>query len=117
VLISTLSEPILTHVVSHETSRAVWLTLEKMFSSQSKAKIMQSRYQLATLKKNALSVSDYYQKAQNLAHTLAASNEALRETELVSYILAGLGTEYDPLVTSITTRVEPVSLTSYIVYF
>jgi hypothetical protein len=49
-------------------------------------------------------------KAQNLAHTLAASNEALRETELVSYILAELGTEYDPLVTSITTRVEPIFL-------
>jgi hypothetical protein len=49
-------------------------------------------------------------KAKNLAHTLAASNEALRETELVSYILAKLGTEYDPLVTSITTRVEPIFL-------
>lgn len=56
---------------------------------------MHSRYQLATLKKNALSVSNYYQKARNVSHTLAASNEPSRETELVSYILARLGTNYD----------------------
>jgi len=109
-LVSSLSEPILANVVNLTTSREVWLTLEKMFSSQSKSRVMQSRYQLATLKKGALSIADYFQKAQTLAHTLAASEEPLKSSEFISYLLAGLNSEYDPLVTSITTRVDPLSI-------
>jgi hypothetical protein len=36
-LISTLTEGILSHIVGLKTSRDVWVTLEKMFASQSKA--------------------------------------------------------------------------------
>jgi len=45
-----------------------------------------------------------------LAHTLAASDKPLKSSEFVSYLLAGLNSEYDPLVTSITTRVDPLSI-------
>jgi hypothetical protein len=110
VIISTISEDILVHIVGLHTSRDIWITLEKMFAAQSKARIMQIRYQLTTLKKGALSVADYFQKVQTLAHTLAAIDEPLKESETISYILAGLSTDYDPLVTSITTRVDPISM-------
>ena len=110
VVVSTLSEVVLAHVVGLKTSRDVWTMLEKMFASESKARIMQTRYQLATLKKGASSIVDYFQKAQTLAHTLAAIDEPLKESEVVSYILASLSIDYDPLVTSITTRIDPISL-------
>jgi hypothetical protein len=110
LLLSTLSESLLTHVVGLKTSREVWLTLERMFAAQSQARVMHSRYQLATLKKGASSISDFFQKAQSIAHTLAAIDEPLKASELISYILAGLGSNYDPLITSITTRIDPVSL-------
>jgi hypothetical protein len=45
-----------------------------------------------------------------LAHTLVASDEPLKSSEFVSYLLAGLNSEYDPLVTSITTRVDLLSI-------
>jgi hypothetical protein len=45
-----------------------------------------------------------------LAHTLVAIDEPLKEFETISYILAGLSMDYDPLVTSITTRVDPISM-------
>jgi hypothetical protein len=65
-LISSLSENILVHVYGLNTSRAVWLALKKIFASQSKARVMQSRFQLATLKKGSMSISEYFQKAQSL---------------------------------------------------
>jgi hypothetical protein len=110
LLLSTVSESLLTHVVGLKTSREVWLTLERMFAAQSQARVMHSRYQLATLKKGSSSISGFFQKAQSLAHTLAAIDEPLKDSELISYILAGLGSDYDPLITSITTRIDPVSL-------
>jgi hypothetical protein len=109
-IISSLSEDILVHVFGLHTSCDVWLALEKMFASQSKARIMQSRFQLATLKKGSLSISDYFQKAKELSQSLAVIDEPLKDLELISYILVGLGPEYDSLVTTVTTRIDPITI-------
>jgi len=62
------------------------------------------------LKKGAQSISAYFQKAQGFSHLLAAIGKPVDASELVSNILAGLGPDYDPLVTSVTTRQDSISL-------
>jgi len=94
-MLSTLSETILEHVVGLCTSCQVWMTFGKMFSAQSQARVMQFHYELATLK-----------KAQTLAHTIAAICEPLKDSDLILYLLVGLGSDYEPLITSITTRID-----------
>lgn len=109
-LLFTLIESLLIYVVGIKTRREVWLALERMFAAQSHAYVMQLRYQLAILTKGASSISDYFQKAQTIAHELEAIDEPIKDSELASYVLAGLGSNYDPLITSITTHLDPVSL-------
>uniref|UniRef100_A0A2N9IS14 Retrotransposon Copia-like N-terminal domain-containing protein n=1 Tax=Fagus sylvatica TaxID=28930 RepID=A0A2N9IS14_FAGSY len=109
-LISSLSETILAHVVKCSTSRDVWLALERMFTSHSRARIMQIHYQLATLRKGDSPIADYFHRFTNLADTLAAVDHPLNDIELISFLLAGLGSDYDSFVTSVNTRVEPLSL-------
>ena len=109
-LISSLSETILAHVVRCATARDVWQVLERMFTSQSRARTMQVHYQLATLQKGDSTVAEYYHRFTLLADTLAAVNHPLDSFELVSFFLAGLGSEYDSLVTSVQTRVDPLSI-------
>jgi hypothetical protein len=55
-------------------------------------------------------MAHYFQKAQHMSHILASAAEPLKDSELISYILVGLSAEYDSLVTSITTRMEPITL-------
>jgi hypothetical protein len=107
---SCLTDSILSHVVRCTTSRDVWLTLERLFTSHSRARTMQVHYQLATVKKGNSSIADYFKKFTGLMDTLAAVNQPLNEFEAVSFLLAGLGTDYDSFVTSGTTRVEPLLL-------
>uniref|UniRef100_A0A2N9F027 Reverse transcriptase Ty1/copia-type domain-containing protein n=1 Tax=Fagus sylvatica TaxID=28930 RepID=A0A2N9F027_FAGSY len=109
-LISSLSENILAHVVRCVTARDVWQVLERMFTSQSRARTMQVHYQLATLQKGDSTVAEYYHRFTILADTLAAVNHPLDSFELVSFFLAGLGSEYDSLVTSVQTRADPLSI-------
>uniref|UniRef100_A0A2N9F3N8 Retrotransposon gag domain-containing protein n=1 Tax=Fagus sylvatica TaxID=28930 RepID=A0A2N9F3N8_FAGSY len=109
-LISSLSETILAHVVKCATARDVWQVLERMFTSQSRARTMQVHYQLATLQKGDSTVAEYYHRFTLLADTLAAVNHPLDSFELVSFFLAGLGSEYDSLVTSVQTRADPLSI-------
>jgi hypothetical protein len=46
----------------------------------------------------------------SFSHLLAADGKHIKAFELVSHILARLGAEYDPLVTSVTTRQDFIFL-------
>jgi hypothetical protein len=47
---------------------------------------------------------------KSLADELASAGKALEDEELVSYVLAGLDFEYNPVVPVIVARVEPISI-------
>ena len=66
--------------------------------------------QLTNLKKKELSAADYFRKMKNLAHTLSTISMPLRDDEIISYILAGLGPDYDSLVTTIATNTSDITL-------
>lgn len=70
---------------------------------------MQTQYLLATLKKGTESITDYFHRAKSLAASLGTTGQPLSSSEFAVYLLTGLGTDYDPLVTSLTTRVDPLS--------
>jgi hypothetical protein len=110
ILISTLSEPYVVHAVGCATSSALWKTLLTMFASQVRARVMQIYFQLATVKKGNTSITEYFQTIKTLSDTLAAAGQPLNDLESVSFLLKGLGSEYDPFVTSVTTRVDPLSI-------
>jgi hypothetical protein len=100
----------LPHVIGLTTSWEVWVTLETLFAVLSQSWILQLKQQLSNLKKGAQTVSAYFQKAQGIANLLAAIGKPIEDSELISNILVGLGADYDPLVTSVTTRQDSISL-------
>jgi hypothetical protein len=86
-----------------------WTTLVSKFASQARSRIIQIHYQLATAKKGSLSITKYFQSFKAMCDNLAAAKHHLHDFESISYLLAGLGSDYDPFVTSITTRLDPLS--------
>jgi hypothetical protein len=60
ILVSTLSETLISQVIGYSTSSEIWNALERMYSSQSRARIMQVHYQLATLKKGGSTIAEYF---------------------------------------------------------
>jgi hypothetical protein len=92
------------------TSHDVWTTLERMFIAQSRARSMSIHYQLATFYKGDSSITDYFHRFTHLIDTLAAIDQPLPLHESLSFLLAGLGSDYDSLVTSIQTQINPIAL-------
>uniref|UniRef100_A0A2N9GV08 Retrotransposon gag domain-containing protein n=1 Tax=Fagus sylvatica TaxID=28930 RepID=A0A2N9GV08_FAGSY len=111
-LISSLTENILAYVVRCTTSREVWLTLERMFTAHSRARTMNIHYQLSTLKKGDSSIADYFHKFTGLVDTLAAIDQPLKQEEQISFLLAGLGSEYESFVTTVQMRTDLISIES-----
>ncbi|KAF5482597.1 hypothetical protein F2P56_003155 [Juglans regia] len=109
ILNSSLSDSVLSQVLDCTTSHEVWTTLHNLFSAKSNAHVFHTQYQLATLRKGSESITDYYNKAKSLFSSLGAAGHPITDQEFSVYLLAGLGTEYESLVTALTTRPDPLS--------
>jgi hypothetical protein len=97
------------HVSWCATSAKAWTTLVDLYYSQTQERSVNTRISLATMKKNHLSVSEYYLKMSQFADELVVSATPLYEDEFVIYLLTGLDEEYNPLFTAIVARVDPIS--------
>ncbi|XP_066361342.1 uncharacterized protein [Miscanthus floridulus] len=63
---------------------------------------------LATMNKGTLSVADYFVKMKGLADEMAVVGRKMEDEELVSFILMGLGDDFDSIVSAVAARVEPI---------
>jgi hypothetical protein len=97
------------HVSCYTTAMQVWTTLVTLYTSQIRARLVNTGITLATTKKNHLFVSDYYGKMCQYADDLAATGMPLRNDEIVAYLLAGLDKEYNSVFMSVVGRTDPIA--------
>ncbi|KAK6132348.1 hypothetical protein DH2020_033908 [Rehmannia glutinosa] len=109
-LLSSLSESILTTTIGLRTYSAIWNALKTNFASQTTVKVLQYRLQLQMLRKGNMPMRGYLNKIKSCCDVLAATGEPVNEKDQVLYILSGLGSEYNFVFVSITSRITPCSL-------
>lgn len=107
---SSLTETVLSQILDCSTSQQIWETLHELHSAQSTAHLMHTKFQLATLKKGSDSISTYFQKAKALSASLNAAGYPLLDSEFIIYFLTGLSSDFESVVSSITTRPDPLSI-------
>ncbi|KAK6129825.1 hypothetical protein DH2020_036411 [Rehmannia glutinosa] len=109
-ILSSLSQSMLILMVGLTTAKDIWQTIETHFASQYQAKLLQYNLKLQTLRKENLSMRDYLGKMKGCFDLLASAGERLSEKDQVLHILAGLGSEYNVVMVSATSRLEPLSV-------
>jgi len=100
-LLSSLSMEVLHLVVDCNTSHDIWTTLETT----------QLHGSFQELRKNDESVSTYLQKAKSLFDELAAAGRPISMEDFNLYEFWGLRSEFKDLVTSLSTKADPISYT------
>jgi hypothetical protein len=103
---------VLPHVHRIETSAGVWRALQQMFSAQSEARVDNLLVALANTKKLQSTTSEYLAKMQGFADELVAAGHPLQDRQLVFYILAGLGKDYNSLVAALGVATTPITLST-----
>ena len=103
-LLSSISENMLGHVLHCITSSEVWKTLDLLFSTKSKARLLHVQFLLQTTKKGTMSIEDYVLKMKSFAHELMSAGQLIPDDELVLYILGGLGPEYESVTVNLTSK-------------
>lgn len=108
-LLNSISESMFGHVVHCPSSLDLWNTLAQIYTS-SKARILQLRSQLQSLKKGNLSVHEYILKMKQIVDGLSSAGQLLSDDDLVLYILGGLGLEYESVVVNLTSRQDKITM-------
>ena len=109
-LFSSLSKDVFSQVAMSTTAAELWAAIQGLQASQSHARIMATRMALATAQKGSSSMAEYFTRMKGLADDMASAGKKLDNDEIVSYILMGLGEEFDPVVTSVSSRADSISL-------
>jgi hypothetical protein len=109
--VASLTKDVLKQVASCGTAAALWKTLEEMGASQTRARKVNTRITLATTKKGAMTVDEYIDKMRSLADKMASAGKPIDDEDLVSYICTGLVVVFNPVVSTILARVEPIYIT------
>ncbi|OVA08197.1 hypothetical protein BVC80_1107g14 [Macleaya cordata] len=115
---SYLTEGVHAQIVRSLTSREAWLCLERLYASPSFGAFVCFPFSSSSdathaptsdTTKGTSTVLEYLVKMKNLANSLAVVSQPITDCALVLYVLSGLGPEYGPFVTSMTTRPVPVT--------
>nr|CDH30699.1 putative Ty1-copia-like retrotransposon [Cercis chinensis] len=107
---SSLTEQMMTQIMAYNSACEIWTALRESYASASRARIMELRLQLQTTRKGGLSVMDYMLRIQHICDHLRAIGESVSIDDQVMAVLAGLGSEYNPIVASITSRLDSISV-------
>jgi hypothetical protein len=92
-----------------------------MYASHTRARYVEKCITLPTTKKGTQSVAEYYSKMRGVTaeyyskmrgytDEIATSSHPLSDEEFVSYLLAGLGVDFDPMVSVVVACVEHINL-------
>jgi len=96
-------------MVDCPTLASVWSTQERVLASQSNFRIMQLHGSLQDLRQGDDTVILYLQKAKGLFDKLAIAGRPISLTDFNLYVFLGLCGEFGDLVTSLSTKAEPLT--------
>jgi hypothetical protein len=79
-----MSREISTQVVNNTTSATLWAAIQGMFTSQTRARTVNTRITLANMQKGNMSIAEYFGKIRTLADEMAAAGKKLDEEDVIS---------------------------------
>lgn len=106
---STLTNPLLSHVARATTTSKVWLILEQMFHSQTRARQTHLKQQLQSLSKGSMSIPKYVEKKRAISDSLAECLMVVPDEDFASFLLFVLGPEYRAFKSILNIRVELIT--------
>lgn len=109
-LLSSMTSSILSQVTACKTVAETWSIIEGMFTSMIRARSINTRIALATMKKGEFSMAEYVGKMRSLADEMAHPGKTIDDDKLISYILSDLDYNYNFIVSALVARVEPLSV-------
>ncbi|XP_050126493.1 uncharacterized protein LOC126603619 [Malus sylvestris] len=113
LLIATLFDESIEHVLGCKTTHEAWSNLQDRYASISKARVNTLKIEFQTLQKGGDSIDQYLSKLRNIKDQLIAANESVSDNDFVVAALSGLPREFSIIRTVILTRDNSITLREF----
>jgi hypothetical protein len=109
-ILSSLLKETLTPIATKTMTTTAWREIEGLFSSQTRARTVNMHLALTRAQKGNSTMTEYFNKMQSLGEEMATAGRRLDDEELVEYILTSLDFDYNPIVSSVLSRSDSMTL-------
>ncbi|PKU83150.1 Retrovirus-related Pol polyprotein from transposon TNT 1-94 [Dendrobium catenatum] len=109
-IFSTISASILPYVLTLNTARDVWLTLECRLQPTNRSRVIQLKNKLHQIQLKDRTMLQYMDQIKKIVDNTAAAGSNVDTEDIVLYILNGLPAMYNPFKTAIRTSLQLISL-------
>ena len=106
LIVTSLSESILSCVVGKNTTKEAWLALLKHCSSTNPSRVMRLHSRLHNTQKGTRSVTNFVQDIQRTCDELAAAGHPVQESVSVYALLRGLGPTFSAFCAGISSNLS-----------
>ena len=113
LLIATLSDDAIEHVIGCRIAKDAWLSPEERFAYVSKACVNHLKTELHTIQKAGDSVDKYLLRLKSIRDQLTAAGEFISNNDVIIATLAGLPKEYATIRTVILARDTTISMKEF----
>nr|XP_028959251.1 uncharacterized protein LOC114825080 [Malus domestica] len=113
LLIATLGDDAIEHVVGCKTSYEAWVALHDRYMFVSKAIVNHLKVELQTMQKGGDSIDKYLLRLKALKDQLQAAREKVSNNNLIIVALTGLPSNYDTIRTVIFARESLITLKEF----
>jgi hypothetical protein len=112
---ATLSQSALSLVIGQKSTKGVWDSLERHYTSLSRSNVLGLKKDLNNIKKNTDSISVYMQKIKECKDKLEAVGVIMEDEELLHIVLDGLPQNFYHFCSVMRTRSDDVSFEQLLV--
>lgn len=113
LLIATLSDEAIEHMLGCKITSEAWLILEDRYATVSKSRINMLKTEFQTLQKGSDNIDKFLSRLKSVRDQLIAAGEHISKNDLIIAALAGLPKEYATIRTVILARKNTISLKEF----
>lgn len=93
------------HQMLHCTAvKQIWDCLHQIFTTRNLAQMMKIKTKLQTIQKGGMPLKEYFSKIQQYVDALAVVGKPVEVDDHILFILSGLGSEYESMVSIISAK-------------
>jgi histone deacetylase 1/2 len=109
-ILSTISSSLLSRFVNLGHSWQVWDEVHSYCHTQMRTRSRQLRSELRTITKGSRSISEFIARIRTISESLMSIGDPISHRDLIEVVLEALPEEFNPIVASINSKTELVSL-------
>ncbi|KAL0908405.1 hypothetical protein M5K25_022899 [Dendrobium thyrsiflorum] len=107
---STITPSILPYVLHHDSTAAIWNTIERRLQASNRSRVIQLKNELHNISMKQLTMTEYLTEIKTPVDKIATTRATIDQEDIILYTMNDLPPSYQAFKMAIRTMLHPISL-------